>query len=89
MLSQILDSRCSITILLGLGLANETVFSQIFPNGIKTATIEQQSLRQNLTSNFLETSFDVLNDIKLDDLETIMTTEFAQGLPSDSEFGVW
>jgi len=52
-----------------------------------TVTIEQQSLEQDLTSYFLETSFDVLNDTELDDLESIMTTEFAQGLPSDTEFG--
>lgn len=52
-----------------------------------TITIEQQSLEQELTSYFLETCFDVLNDIELNDLESIMTTEFAQGLPSDTEFG--
>lgn len=54
-----------------------------------TVNIEQQSLSQDITSNFLETSFDVLNDIELDDLESIMTNEFAQGLPSDTESGAF
>jgi NOL1/NOP2/fmu family ribosome biogenesis protein len=89
MLSQILDFGFSILVSLGSSFTNEAVFSQISPNGIKTATIEQQSLRQDITSNFLETSFDVLNNIELDDLENIMTTEFAQGLPSDIEFSGW
>jgi hypothetical protein len=89
MLSQIFDFGFSILVSLGSSFANEAVFSQIFPNGMKTATIEQQSLRQDITSNLLETSFDVLNNIELDDLENIMTTEFAQGLPSDIEFSGW
>ncbi|MBW4558240.1 MAG: hypothetical protein KME59_20385 [Trichormus sp. ATA11-4-KO1] len=55
-------------------------------------TIEQNSLKMELSQNFLktsfasfETSFDTLNDIETDDLEKIMATEFAQGLPSDTE----
>jgi hypothetical protein len=54
-----------------------------------TVTTEQQSLRQDLTSCLLETSFDVLNDIELDDLESILSAEFAQGLPSDTEFSTF
>lgn len=50
-----------------------------------TVTIEQQSLKEDITSYLLETSFDIFNDIELDDLESIMTTEFKQGLPSDTE----
>jgi hypothetical protein len=57
-----------------------------FPNAMKTTTIEQQSLRHDLTSKILEDTFDILNDIELDDLESIVKTEFAQGLPSDTEF---
>ena len=87
MLSQILNFGFSILVSLGSGFANEAVFSQIFPNRMKTTTIEQQSLKQDLTNYFLETSFDMLNNIELDDLESIMTNEFAQGLPSDTEFG--
>jgi hypothetical protein len=49
-----------------------------------TVTIEQQSLKQDITTYLLEISFDIFNDIELDDLETIMTTEFKQGLPSDT-----
>lgn len=57
-----------------------------------TVTNEQQSLKQDFTKYFLETTFDLfnhilLNDIELDDLESIMTTEFLMGLPSDTEFG--
>ncbi|MBE9049763.1 hypothetical protein IQ243_04955 [Nostocales cyanobacterium LEGE 11386] len=55
-------------------------------------TTEQNSLKLKLSQNFLKTSFagfessfDVLNDIEIDDLERIMATEFAQGLPSDTE----
>ncbi len=54
-----------------------------------TITIEQQSLSQDLSSDFLETIFDVIQYIEIDDLESIMTTEFAQGLPSDTESGVF
>lgn len=82
---RILDFGFSILVWLGLGSAYEAVFSRIFPNAIKTTTIEQQSLRHDLTSNLLETSFAILNDIELDDLESIIN-EFAQGLPSDTEF---
>lgn len=89
MLYQILDFGFSVLILVGSDFANEAVFSQIFPNRMKTVTIEQQSLREDLISNLLDVSFDVLNNIKLDDLENIMTTEFAQGLPSDIEFSGW
>ncbi|QSJ16085.1 hypothetical protein JYQ62_30655 [Nostoc sp. UHCC 0702] len=53
-----------------------------------TNTIEQQSLKQDFTTDLIETSFDVLNDIELDDLETMLTTEIAQGLSSDTEFGI-
>ena len=56
-----------------------------------TLTNEQQSLTQSLTKCFLETSFDldilISDEIELDDLESIMTTEFAYGLPSDTESG--
>lgn len=56
-----------------------------------TVTNQQQSLKQDFTKCFLKNSFDVLNhillnDIELDDLESLVTTEFAQGLPSDTEF---
>ncbi|MBD2562174.1 MULTISPECIES: hypothetical protein [Nostoc] len=88
MLSQILDFGFSIVISLVLGFCNEAVFSQMFPNRIKTATIGLQSSRLDVTSKHLETSFYILNNIEFDDLESIMTTEFAQGLPSDTEFGV-
>ncbi|MBG1239683.1 hypothetical protein [Nostoc sp. NZL] len=88
MLSQILDFGFSIVASLGLGFSNEAVFSQIFPNGMKTAgIIEQQSLSQEFTNYFLESSFDMLNDIEFDDLESIITNEFAQGLRSDTEIG--
>jgi hypothetical protein len=82
----ILDVGFSILVGLGLGSAYEAVFSRFFPNTIKTTTIEQQSLKQDLTSNLLEIGFDILNSIELDDLESIIN-EFAQGLPSDTEFG--
>ncbi|MDZ7991649.1 MAG: hypothetical protein RM022_029690 [Nostoc sp. EfeVER01] len=85
MLSQILDFGFSILVSLGSSFANEAVFSQIFPNAIKTTPIEQP-LSHDLTSKLLETSLDILNDIELDDLETIMN-KLAQGLPSDTEFG--
>lgn len=80
---RILDFGFSILVWLSLGSAYEAVFSQ---NAIKTTTIEQQSLRHDLTSKLLETSFHILNGIELDDLESIIN-EFAQGLPSDAEFG--
>lgn len=84
---QILDFGFSILVSLGLGFANEAVFLEIFPNGRKTTTIEQQLLRHDLTSKLLETSFDILNGMELDDLESIIN-EFAQGgLSSDTEIG--
>jgi hypothetical protein len=86
MLFRILDFAFSILVSLGSGFANETVVSKIFPNGMRTATIEQQSLEKDISSNLLERSFDVLDDIELDDLESIITNEFSQGLPSDTEF---
>ncbi|MDZ7954254.1 hypothetical protein [Nostoc sp. DedQUE09] len=88
MLSQILDFGFSILVSLGSGLANEAVFSQIFPNGMKATTIEQQFLRQDITSNLIETSFDVLNNIELDDLESIMLTECTRGLRSELPGGI-
>ena len=81
---RIFDFGFSILVSLGLCFANKAVFLEIFPNGRKTTTIEQQSLRQDITSKFFETSFDILNNIELDDLESIIN-EFAQGLPSDVE----
>lgn len=54
-----------------------------------TITLEQQSSSEDLISYFTNTYFDVLHNIEIDDLETIMTTEFAQGLPSDTEFSYW
>lgn len=81
---RILDFGFSILLWLGLGSACKAVFPQTFPNAIKTTTSEQQSLRDDLTSNLLETNFDILNGIELDDLESIIN-EFAQGLPSDTE----
>ncbi|MBD2732022.1 hypothetical protein H6G96_38650 [Nostoc sp. FACHB-892] len=89
MLVRILDFGFSILLSLGSGIANEAVFSHISPNRVKTTSIEQQSLKQDLTSNFFEASFDLLNNIKFDDLESIITNDFAQGLPSDTEFGSW
>ncbi|KYC41644.1 hypothetical protein WA1_16485 [Scytonema hofmannii PCC 7110] len=84
---QILKFGFSVLVWLGLGSACEAVFSRVFPNVIKTTTIEQQSLSHDLTNNRPEISFDVLNDIALDDLESIIN-EFAQGLPSDTELGI-
>ena len=86
MIVQILDLGFSILVSLESGLTNEAVFSQIFPNRMNTTNIERQSLKQDITSNLFEISFDVLDDIEFDNLESIMTTEFTQGLPSDTEF---
>ncbi|TBR57038.1 hypothetical protein B4U84_26790 [Westiellopsis prolifica IICB1] len=86
MLFRILDFAFSILVSLGSGFANEAVYSKIFLNGMRTANIEVQSLEQEFNSNLVEKSFDVLNDIELDDLES-MINELAQGLPSDTEFG--
>lgn len=88
MRSRILDFGFSILVWLGLGSAYEAVFSRISSNAIKTTTIEQQSLRHDLTNKLVEISFDILNGIELDDLESIIN-EFAQGLPSDTEFGAF
>ncbi|KOP26890.1 hypothetical protein AMR41_07900 [Hapalosiphon sp. MRB220] len=85
MLIWILDFAFSILVSLGSGFANEAVFSKTFLNGMRTVNIEVQSLGQKFNSNLIEESFDVLNDIELDDLES-MINEFAQGLPSDTEF---
>ncbi|MEC4811682.1 MAG: hypothetical protein SAK29_00095 [Scytonema sp. PMC 1069.18] len=89
MLFRILDVAFSILVLLGSGFSNEAVFSQIFLNELKTKTIEQQLLRQDLTSHLIEIGFNILNDIELDDLESIINHDFAQGLPSDTEFSVF
>ena len=35
---------------------------------------------------YFQNSLELLNKIELEDLETIVKTEFAQGLPSDTEF---
>ncbi|MEH1935526.1 MAG: hypothetical protein V7L14_17870 [Nostoc sp.] len=85
--SQILELVSPIVVSLGSGFTNEAVFSRTFPDEMNTTITKQQSLRQEFTSYFLETSFDMLNDIKLDDLESIISNEFRQGLPSDTEFG--
>jgi hypothetical protein len=85
MLFLILDFAFPILVSLDSCLSNKIVISKIFLNGIQTATIEQRSLQQDITSNLLERSFDMLNDIELDDLESMITNEFSQGLPSDTE----
>ena len=33
-----------------------------------------------------QSSIELINEIELDDLESIVKTEFVQGLPSDTEF---
>ena len=33
-----------------------------------------------------QSSLEIINEIELDDLETIVENEFAEGLPSDMEF---
>lgn len=53
-------------------------------NTMMTTAIEQQSLSSDLTSQFFEIGFDALNDIDLEDLESVIK-ELAQGLPSDTE----
>ncbi|MFN6536147.1 MAG: hypothetical protein RM021_007200 [Nostoc sp. EkiNYC01] len=72
---------------LGSGFANEAFFSTIFPNKMKTTAIEQQSSRSDFSNWFLEADSDILKKIELDDLESIIANEFAQGLPSDTELG--
>ncbi|MBW4629398.1 MAG: hypothetical protein KME49_28775 [Brasilonema octagenarum HA4186-MV1] len=54
-----------------------------------TITLEQKSSSHDLISYFTNTYFDVLNDIKIDDLETIVISEFAQGLPSGTPVPFW
>lgn len=85
---RILNFVFSILVWLSSGFVYEAVFSRIFPNVIKTKTIDQKFLRHDFTSNLLETNFDILNDIELDNLENIIN-EFGQGLPSDAEFSGW
>lgn len=36
-----------------------------------------------------QNSLELVNEIELDDLETIVKTEFVQGLPSDMEINAW
>ena len=36
-----------------------------------------------------EVEQEIINEIELDDLESIVKTEFAQGLPSDIEINAW
>ncbi|QSJ19219.1 hypothetical protein JYQ62_11105 [Nostoc sp. UHCC 0702] len=58
-----------------------------------TNAIEQNSLGQQhtnkhvTTSSFdvFDTNFELFNETEIDDLETLITTEFAQGLPNDTE----
>jgi hypothetical protein len=83
---RILDFGFSILVWLGLSSAYEAVFSKIFPNAMKTTTIEQQSSRQDFASKLFENSSNVLDNIELDDLGSIIN-EIAQGLPSDTELG--
>lgn len=85
MLSQILHFGLWTLVWLGSVFPNEAVFSKIFPNNIKTTAIDQQFSEQDLTSNLLQISFEMLNSMKLEELESIMNNEFAQGLPSDTE----
>ncbi|BAZ49968.1 hypothetical protein NIES4103_25810 [Nostoc sp. NIES-4103] len=53
--------------------------------------IEQNSLRQEHTNkvktNFdvFDTNFELLNETEIEDLESLITAEFAQGLPNDVE----
>ncbi|YAF96448.1 MAG: hypothetical protein AB3A66_01795 [Nodularia sp. CChRGM 3473] len=61
-----------------------------------TDSIEQNSVKQNFTNKLFQTSFDVLessfnllDEIEIDDLESFMATEFIQGLPSDTEMNAW
>lgn len=83
---QLFDFGFSILVGLGLCYADEAVFSQLFPNAMKTTTIEQPSLRQDISSKLFDTKFDLFNDIELDDLENLMNIKLAQGLQSDIEF---
>ncbi|MFN6559521.1 MAG: hypothetical protein RMY28_006895 [Nostoc sp. ChiSLP01] len=74
---------------LGFSFANEAVFSTIFPNKMKNTAIEQQSSKSENDNWFIEVSSGVFNQIGLDDLESIITNEFAQGLPSDTELDMF
>lgn len=82
--SSILDFGFSMLVSIAMVFTNEAIFSEIFPVRMKNITIEQQFLEQDFTSQIFKTSFNVLNDIELEDLESIMS-ELAQGLASDTE----
>ncbi|GAA6618055.1 hypothetical protein [Scytonema sp. NUACC26] len=84
---RIFDFGFSILVWLGLSATYEAVVSKIFPNAMKTTTIEQQSSSHDFASKLFENSSNVLDNIELDDLGSIIN-EFAQGLPSDTEFSV-
>ena len=47
---------------------------------------KQQSLNQDTIHCPMEIDFEILNDIEID-LESILSHEFKQGLPSDLETG--
>lgn len=58
-----------------------------------TNAIEQNYLGQEhtnkhvTTSSFdvFDTNFELFNETEIDDLESVITAEFAQGLPNDTE----
>lgn len=59
-------------------------------NAIGQNTLKQESTNQYIktSSNAFDTNFDLLdlfNETEIEDLETLITAEFAQGSPSDTE----
>ncbi|MBE9001858.1 hypothetical protein IQ274_27550 [Nostoc sp. LEGE 12447] len=52
-------------------------------------SLKQQSSTEDFKNKLLENSQGTLDGNNMDELESILTTEFTQGLPSDMEFNAY
>ncbi|MBD2435917.1 hypothetical protein [Nostoc sp. FACHB-110] len=74
---------------LASGFVDENIFSTIFTHKNKTIAIEQKSSISDISNYFLEAGLNLLNDMELEDLGSIITNEFGNGLPSDTTLNLF
>ncbi|MUG92913.1 hypothetical protein F7734_10850 [Scytonema sp. UIC 10036] len=52
-------------------------------------SLKQQSSTEEFKNHLWEISQDTLDGNRMNELESLLTTEFTQGLPSDMEFNAY
>lgn len=52
-------------------------------------SLKQQSSTEDFKNHLLEISQNILDGNKIDELESLLSTEFIHGLPSDMEFNAY